>query len=88
MKITSILGVFALTALFSVFSVAGFLLTYSQEGTIHGIGNFLYISSSVWFVIYNPDFLTLISLNYKVFKIPFVRSITAISPEIVVGCIQ
>jgi hypothetical protein len=51
MKITSILGVFALTALFSVFSVAGFLLTYSQEGTIHGIGNFLYISSSVWSVI-------------------------------------
>ena len=46
-----------LTAVFSLFSVFGFLLTYSQAPLIHEAGNFLYISSYLWSMVSVPIFL-------------------------------
>ncbi len=48
MKRNYIFWVLALTALFSILGISGFAFTYSQDAIIHSIGNFLFISSSIW----------------------------------------
>lgn len=48
MKTKYIFWILLLTALFSVFGIAGFAFTFSQDATIHSIGNFLYVSSLMW----------------------------------------
>jgi hypothetical protein len=65
MKKNYIFWVLVLTALFSVFSIAGFELTYSQDDSIHSIGNFLYISSSIWSMIALP-----ITAYFLIKKVP------------------
>ena len=54
MKKNYIFWVLALTALFSVLGVAGFALTYLQDAAIHSIGNFLFVSSSIWSMVSLP----------------------------------
>ncbi|HEX7575953.1 MAG TPA: hypothetical protein VF360_06190 [Candidatus Methanoperedens sp.] len=72
MKRNYIFWVLALTALFSVFSTVGFALTYSQDATIHSIGNFLHISSFIWSMISLPitAFFLLKKIPAKIILVP------------------
>jgi hypothetical protein len=61
-----------LTAVFSFFSVAGFVLTYSQAPFIHEAGNSLYISAYIWSVVSVPVFLFFLAIRapWKISAIP------------------
>ena len=72
MKTNYIFWVLCLTAVFSVFSVLGFAFTYSQDATIHGIGDFLYSSSLIWSMIALPitAFFLLKKIPAKITLVP------------------
>ena len=79
MKRNYIFWILCLTALFSVFSAAD-ALTYSQDATIHGIGNFLFSLSLIWSMISLPiaAFFLLKKIPAKITLVPAASSIMSL----------